>query len=176
LGKEVHITAKIYSIPMVSAGRGYQLQRIRYMYDINGEWYTGSAKLGKKIGAVSLGDDVPIVYDSWFLGNSRVDEGLSGNGFNEIKNYYYKSEVGYEKLMVTSSLIVLQKYSSNEVLLTMDVGLVTAKSDSFLSFNWLDVNLLEKDDYTFLNANHMVDSLKILHSSYEYLKTGAMYR
>lgn len=105
-----------------------------------------------------------------------MDEGLSGNGFNEIENYYFKSEVGYGKLMVTSSLIVLQKYSINEILLTMDVRLVTAKSDSFLGFNLLDVNLLEKGDYTFLNANHMGDSLKILHCSYEYLKTGAMYR
>ena len=172
----MHITAKIFSILMVSAERGYQFQCIRYMLDITGKWYTGSAKLGKKIGAVSLGDDVPIVYGSWFLRNSRVDEGLSGNGFNEIENYYFKSEVGYGKLMLTSSLIVLQKYSINEILLTMDVRLVTAKSDSFLGFNLLDVNLLEKGDYTFLNANHMGDSLKILHSSYEYLKTGAMYR
>jgi hypothetical protein len=78
--------------------------------------------------------------------------------------------------VVTSALIVLQKYFINEVLLTMDAGLVTAKSDSFLGFNWLDVNLIEKDDYTFLNADYPKDSLKILNSSYEYLKTGAMYR
>jgi hypothetical protein len=176
LGEEVHTTAKAFSVTAVSAGSGYQFQRIRYMYDISGKWYTGSAKLGKKSGAVSLGDDVPIVYDSWFLENSRVDEELSGNGFNEVGNYYYKSEVGYEKLVVTSSLIVVHRYSSNQVLLTMDVGLVTAQSDSFVGFNWLDVNLLEKDDYTFLNADNAKDSLKILNSSYEYLKTGAMYR
>jgi hypothetical protein len=60
------------------------------MYDITGKWYIGSAKLGKKSGAVSLGDDVPIVYDSWFSGNSRVGEGLSGNGFNQVESYYYK--------------------------------------------------------------------------------------
>ena len=176
VGKEVSRRARVYKATRISAGNGGEFLSIRYIYKADENWHTGSGILGRKSGGVSFGDDVAITYDSWFAWNSRLENEIEGSGYFKNEEFYAKTVLGSQKIEVSPSLVLLKKYSKNNTLLDMSVGMVAAQEDSVVVFNWLDVNLMEKEDYVFTMQTDLTDTLFIKSIGYQLSSSGLTYR
>ena len=176
-GSKVKTTGTVFNASFVNASRaGHKYQNVGYVYEVEGEWYTGYEYVGKITGAFSIGDQISISYDSWSFDNSEIAEDAQGAGYVEIDEYYSRSETGYQKLIVSSSLIVLGTYSARRELTRKEVGLVMSQNDSLIAFEWLDADLIGWDDYKFVYSESPLDTFRIMKNGYLNSRSDKHYK